>query len=268
MRSPDRCAHLRRTGAALDALDAYMSGLSARPTLPHGEMMELFKSLEGGDESSRERLIEANLRLVVSIARSYGHSKIPLEDLIQEGNIGLMKAVERFDWKKGFRFSTYATWWIRQAVGQYVAKRKRIIRVPSHAVGAAKRAADAVAEYRKEFGTDPTEQELAELSGSSAVVLRAAGRHRSEPVSLSAPAGPDGEGEVGDRLQDEAPDPFERLAASELTEVTRSILSTLTQKEVAVVRLRFGLVEDPEDSESYPITEEELAAARCGEALK
>ncbi|NBT35358.1 MAG: sigma-70 family RNA polymerase sigma factor [Betaproteobacteria bacterium] len=253
-----------------DALASYMGALGTRPNLPHAEVVELFKRLEEGDAKARSKLVESNLRLVVSIAKAYKGHNIPLEDLIQEGNLGLMKSVERFDWKRGFRFSTYATWWIRQAIGQHILKRKRMIRLPAHAVGAQKRMIDAAEEYRREFGTEPSPEELAELTGTSHVVAKATAHSGRDVISLQTPVGdPSGEGdELGDRIPDEATSPFDSIASQELMVVARQVLSTLSQKEVVVLRLRFGLVEDPADSDNFPITQEELEAVSRGEGLK
>ena len=151
------------------ALKSYLGALNRHPQLPHAEMMSLFQRLEGGESSAKNRLVEANLRLVVSIAKQYRGHNIPLEDLVQEGNIGLMKSIERFDYRKGFRFSTYATWWIKQAIGQHVLKRKRMIRLPAHAAGVQRKLVSAAEEYRKEFGVEPSQEELAELTGASEI---------------------------------------------------------------------------------------------------
>ncbi len=251
-----------------DVLTQYLGSLAQRPNLPHLEMVDLFKALETGDSRARNRLIESNLRLVVSIAKGYKGHNLPMEDLIQEGNIGLMKAIERFDYKKGFRFSTYATWWIRQAIGQHVLKRKRMIRLPAHAVGVQRKMIDAAAEFRKEFGVEPSAEELAEITGSSQVVVKATSHSGRDVISLSTPLGSDEDsGTLEDQIESNDDDPFESVSAQELLMVARQVLSQLSPKEVAVLRLRFGLVEDSSDSDNFPITEEELADVKSGRGM-
>ena len=250
------------------ALDSYLSGVGRHGTISHGDLVSLFQQLEGGDTRARNMLVTANLRLVVSIAKQYKGHNIPLEDLIQEGNIGLMKSIERFDWRKGFKFSTYATWWIKQAIGQFILKRKRMIRLPAHAVSVQRKMAAIVEDYKKEFGSEPTPDELSELVGASDVVMKATMRSGRPTISLSNPIGTDPDGDtLEDRIESEDLDPFDKMASKELVEVARSVLTDLNQKEVAVLRLRFGLFEDSSNSESYPITEDEAAQVSSGKGL-
>jgi RNA polymerase primary sigma factor len=258
------------------AIAAYLDALKRYPQLPHPEVVELFKTLEKEDaprdvEKARTRLIECNLRLVVSIAKQFRNHNLPIEDLIQEGNIGLMKAIQRFDWKRGFRFSTYATWWIRQAMGQHVLKRKRTVRLPAHAASVQRKIIQVSEEYRDKFGTEPTAEELAELTGASETVVKATLHSGRGTISLAQPVSATGEGDtLGDKIKDERPgaDPFKNCSEKELVEITLNVIGRLSEKEAAIIRLRFGLVEDPSNSEEYPVSKEEISAIASGKGLK
>jgi len=261
-------------GVDTNVVGAYLDALHAFPQLKHPEVVELFKTFEGEDkgasDKARKRIIECNLRLVVSIAKLYKNSQVPLEDLLQEGNIGLMKAVERFDWKRGFRFSTYATWWIKQAIGQHVLKRKRIIRLPAHAVTVQRKLLQAAEEYRELNGAEPTTEELMEIIGASETVVKATIHSGRGTISLQQPLSANGEGDtIEDKVEDDRPgcDPFENVAEKQLLEIVKSVICELSAKEAAILRLRFGLVEDQTDSQSYPITEDEVKRVASGKGL-
>jgi len=268
--------------AEVNPTTTYLEALRNHPTLSHEAMVELFKEYQPGctrDERGdvvertpqalrvRNRLTEANLRLVVSIAKVYRNTQVPISDLIQEGNIGLMKAIDRFKWEKGYRFSTYATWWIRQAIGQYLLKRRRTIRLPAHAASIQRRMIAAAEKHREATGTEPTTKELTELIGASETVVKATIHSGRGTISLQQPiASREGE-TLEDRIVDASANPFEQLAERELLDVIQRVMRNLTPKEAAILRLRFGLNEDGTNSDEYPITEAEMASVMSGHGL-
>lgn len=254
-------------------VEDYLSDLRKFPQLAHPEVVELFqtyndKSNEKAVEKARKKLVESNLRLVVSIAKNYRNHKIPIEDLIQEGNLGLLKAIDRFKWEKGYRFSTYATWWIKQAIGQHILKRKRMIRLPAHAATVQRKMMQATEQFREATGEDPTQEELQELVGASEAVVSATIQSGRNMISLSQPLSADGEDSIGDKIEDEnkSINPFEVLAQKELIDITKKVLSSLNDKETAILRLRFGLVDDSINDEDYAVSNDEITSvATCGE---
>ena len=225
-----------------DPVRMYLKEIGKVPLLTAEEEIELAKRMEEGDEDAKKKLSEANLRLVVSIAKRYVGRGMLFLDLIQEGNLGLIKAVEKFDYRKGYKFSTYATWWIRQAITRAIADQARTIRIPVHMVETINKLIRVSRQLLQEYGREPLPEEIAEEMGIPVEKVREIIKIAQEPVSLETPIGEEEDSHLGDFIPDEdAPAPAEAAAFTMLKEQLMSVLSTLTPREEMVLKLRFGL---------------------------
>jgi len=225
-----------------DPVRMYLKEIGRVPLLSAVEEIELAQGVEQGDEEAKRRLAEANLRLVVSIARRYVGRGMVFLDLIQEGNMGLIKAVEKFDYSKGFKFSTYATWWIRQAITRAIADQARTIRIPVHMVETINKLIRVSRQLLQEIGREPTPEEIAAEMEISPEKVREIMKIAQEPVSLETPIGEENDSNLGDFIEDhEALAPADAAAFELLREQLEEVLDTLTEREENVLRLRFGM---------------------------
>ena len=225
-----------------DPVRMYLKEIGKVPLLSAEEEKQLAIRMEEGDEEAKKRLAEANLRLVVSIAKRYVGRGMLFLDLIQEGNLGLIKAVEKFDYRKGFKFSTYATWWIRQAITRAIADQARTIRIPVHMVETINKLVRVSRQLLQELGREPTPEEIAEKMDIPVERVREIIKISQEPVSLETPIGEEEDSHLGDFIQDDnVPVPAEAAAFTHLKEQLDEVLGTLTEREQKVLRLRFGL---------------------------
>ena len=225
-----------------DPVRMYLKEIGKVSLLSADEEIELAKRMEKGDEAAKKRLAEANLRLVVSIAKRYVGRGMLFLDLIQEGNLGLIKAVEKFDYRKGYKFSTYATWWIRQAITRAIADQARTLRIPVHMVETINKLIRVSRQLLQELGREPTPEEIAEEMDMPVDRVREILKISQEPVSLETPIGEEEDSHLGDFIQDDnVPVPADAAAFTLLKEQLVEVLSTLTDREQKVLRLRFGL---------------------------
>lgn len=225
-----------------DPVRMYLKEIGKVPLLSAEEEIDLAKRMEKGDTEAKRRLAEANLRLVVSIAKRYVGRGMLFLDLIQEGNLGLIKAVEKFDFRKGFKFSTYATWWIRQAITRAIADQARTIRIPVHMVETINKLIRVSRQLLQELGREPQPEEIAKEMSITVEKVREIMKIAQEPVSLETPIGEEEDSHLGDFIPDEdAPAPSEAAAFTLLKEQLIDVLDTLTPREEKVLRLRFGL---------------------------
>lgn len=229
-------------GSSDDSVKIYLKDIGQVPLLTPDEEKELAVRMSEGDESAKNRLSEANLRLVVSIAKRYVGRGMQFLDLIQEGNLGLMKAVEKFDYTRGYKFSTYATWWIRQSITRAIADQARTIRIPVHMVETINKTGRVARQLLQELGREPSAKEIAEKMGISEERVSEIQKIAQDPVSLETPIGEEEDSHLGDFIEDfSAASPADRAEANMLKEQLLAVLNTLTPRENEVLRKRYGL---------------------------
>jgi len=237
-----------------DPVRMYLKEIGRIPLLTFADEISLAKRYEKGDRRAKKKLIESNLRLVVSIAKKYIGRGMSLLDLIQEGNQGLIRAVEKYDWRKGYKFSTYATWWIRQAITRAIADQARTIRIPVHMVETINRFVRASRRLMQDLGREPTPEEIAKVMEVDVVKVREIMKVSQEPTSLETPVGDEEDSHLGDFISDPGPTPYEQTSRQLLKEHMEEVLTTLSDREKKVLILRFGL------EDGRPRTLEEVGA--------
>lgn len=240
----------------------YFQNVGCHDLLTREDEQMLAKQIEAGDKFAREKMINANLRLAISIAKKYQNKGVAFEDLIQESNIGLIKAVDRFDWRRGVKFSTYATWWIRQAVRGAVTTQSSNIKMPGSANLFYYRAKMMMQEYEKEFGVQPTDEEVADFMGVSMTTYSSLMGCYKQTLSLDAEVGNGADGS-GRRLADviadgDAEDPGDVMDRETIISTIRNAIMSLSPREEKILRLRFGITEDPTNDLDFGITEQEV----------
>ena len=236
-----------------DPVRMYLKEIGKVPLLTWEEEIELAKKMEEGDEFSKQKLAEANLRLVVSVAKKYVGRGMQLLDLIQEGNLGLIKAVEKFDYRKGYKFSTYATWWIRQAITRAIADQARTIRIPVHMVETINKTSRIARQLQQELGREPSPEEIAKKMDMPEARIREVLKIAQEPVSLESPVGEEEDSHLSDFIKDEnITTPVEAATFLLLREQLEDVLKDLTEREQQVLRMRFGL------DNGHPLTLEQV----------
>src|SRR3954470_11761033 len=238
---PTRVAGDELATNTTDALQLFLNEVRRHPLLTAEEEVELAKRIERGDPEAKERMINSNLRLVVSLARKYQGQDLPLLDLIQEGILGLIRAAEKFDWRRGYKFSTYATLWIRQAIQRGVANKSRTIRVPVHIGQRERKIARVGRDLRAQLGREPTDEEIAEAADISVADIDEARDTQRTVTSLDRPVGEEGESSFGDLLPSDAPDPEEEVEVSLREAALHQALDRLPERERQVLKYRFGM---------------------------
>jgi len=246
----------------MQSISTYFKDVSRTTLLTREEEVSLSQRIEQGDEEARRVMIESNLRLAISIAKRYYKSGCSLEDLIQESNIGLMKAVEKFDWRRGFKFSTYASWWIRQSICRHISTHRNTVRVPSHASSLASKIRKLTAEYEDEFNQKPSNSEIAEILGITEKMVKASieSMKLQYMTSIHATVGNDENSrQVIEMISDDTyKTPDEIMDHEKMMNVIKSCLSKLSSREEQILRLRFGITDEFSDTEEFDVDEEEI----------
>ncbi|MBO5440674.1 MAG: RNA polymerase sigma factor RpoD [Clostridia bacterium] len=244
MMSPEEIEKMQEGLAIDDPVRMYLKEIGKVPLLEPDEEVILAEKMMQGDERAKNKIVEANLRLVVSIAKKHVGKGMAFLDLIQEGNLGLMKAVDKFDYAKGFKFSTYATWWIRQAITRAIADQARTVRIPVHMVETIHKVSRVSRQLLQELGREPNPEEIAEVIGMTPEKVRDTMKYALEPVSLETPIGEEEDSHLGDFIPDEdSPAPSDAASYTLLKEQLNEVLHTLTPREEQVLKLRFGLLD-------------------------
>ena len=244
MMSPEEIEKMQESLAVDDPVRMYLKEIGKVPLLDPDKEHELAKKMMDGDEKAKNEIVEANLRLVVSIAKKHVGKGMAFLDLIQEGNLGLMKAVDKFDYEKGFKFSTYATWWIRQAITRAIADQARTVRIPVHMVETIHKVSRVSRQLLQELGREPSPEEIATVIGMTPEKVRDTMKYALEPVSLETPIGEEEDSHLGDFIPDEdSPAPSDAASYTLLKEQLNEVLHTLTPREEQVLKLRFGLLD-------------------------
>lgn len=244
MMSPEEIEKMQESFAVDDPVRMYLKEIGKVPLLDPETEHALAERMMNGDERAKNKIVEANLRLVVSIAKKHVGKGMAFLDLIQEGNLGLMKAVDKFDYAKGFKFSTYATWWIRQAITRAIADQARTVRIPVHMVETIHKVSRVSRQLLQEFGREPTPEEIGAVIGMTPEKVRDTMKYALEPVSLETPIGEEEDSHLGDFIPDEdSPEPSEAASYTLLKEQLEEVLHTLTHREEQVLKLRFGLLD-------------------------
>ena len=239
-----------------DSLDQYFKQIASGKLLTHAEEIELSQRIEAGDNEARRIMIQSNLRLAISIAKKYQRSGCNLEDLIQESNVGLIKAVDRFDWRRGFKFSTYASWWIKQAVRRHVTDSMSDVRMPSHAVSLAYKISNFIRDYENEFNNRPTNTEIAEMLGVSEETVKESlyNTGLTSTISLDTPVGDESDRTLMETIVDDRGTHIDELLdRARVFDVVKQCMHLLTPREEQVLRLRFGIT-DISDIDALPNT--------------
>lgn len=224
-----------------DILKLYMKEACKTPLLNYQQEVDLAKQIIDGNSRARDKLIKANLRLVVSIAKAYSNRGMPLEDLIQEGNIGLMKAIEKYEYQRGYKFSTYATWWIRQAVTRAIADKNRLIRLPVHMVETYNKVSKAISLFVMEFGRSPTHEETAHYSGVSIEKVNDVINYGAPLASIDDLIVEDGEVRYSDTLSDNSNNPMNNVLEDSMDDIVINSIKTLSHREEKILRLKFAI---------------------------